>query len=307
MLGFAAGEKGGKLKMKVGCVAEAWLYPVKSMAGQQVDSLELDLLGVIGDRSWTMLDAASGDIAWGKRFPALMDLAASYVDQRPVERVFGDAVPPVAIHLPDGTQVSSERDADGPISAYVGKDLRLSPLQPSENRDHYAWTEPLDAEAIMQILGIGPGEDPPDLSVYDDDLIALLSQYFSPPGTYNDMAPLHVLTTASIRYMQERSGETFDRRRFRPNFLIDTESDVEGLAEFSWVGRTLLAGEAVLKVEAKTIRCSMPARPQAPCGLEANPKVARALYEETGRFLGAYLSVQEPGRIRRGDAVVLLD
>jgi len=293
--------------MKVGHVSETWLYPVKSMAGSRVDSIELDTLGAIGDRSWSMLDAQSGDIAWGKRFPKLMDLAASYVADRPAGRVFGDAVPPVCIRLPDGAEVRSDADPDGAISAYAGAELTLSPLQPPENRDHYRWKEPLDEEAIMKILGIQPGEAPPDLSGYDEDLLVLLAECYAPPGTYNDMAPLHVLTTASIRHMEEVSGTEFDLRRFRPNFLIETVPNVEGLAEESWVGKHLHVGDSILKVEARTIRCSMPARPQAPYGLRADPAVAKSLYEETGRFLGAYLSVQRAGRISSGDAVTLVE
>ncbi len=293
--------------MNIGHVKETWLYPIKSMAGQRVEALSLDELGVVGDRAWSMLDAESGDVAWGKRFPRVMDLEASYVGERPTQRVFGDAVPPVRIRVPGGAEVHSGAEADGPISDYVGSPLRLSPLQPAENRDHYRWSKPLDGEEIMKILGVAPGEDPPDLSVYDEDLIALLTEYYSPPGTYNDMAPLHVLTTASLKHMRELSGEDFDLRRFRPNFLIETEEDQQGLVEFSWVGKRLRVGDATLKVAAKTIRCSMPARPQASSNLEANPAVARTLYEQTGRFFGAYLSVEEAGTIREGDSVELLD
>ncbi len=293
--------------MKVGEVAEAWIYPVKSMAGQQVPDLDLDLLGVIGDRSWALLDTEEGDIAWGKRFPKVMDLAARYVGERPAERVFGDAVPAVSISLPDGREVTSNEAVDATVSEFVGAPLTLSPLQSPENKQHYEWSEAPDEASILRILGIGPGEDPPDFSGYDEDLMASKAKYFSAPGTYTDMAPLHVLTTASIRHMEGLSGEEFDLRRFRPNLLIDTVAGVDGLAEFTWVGKTLRVGAATLKVEAKSIRCSMPARPQAPHQLPPNPQMAKALYNETRRFLGAYLSVVEAGPINVGAAVELID
>ncbi len=113
--------------MNIGHVKETWLYPIKSMAGQRVEALSLDGLGVVGDRAWSMLDAESGDVAWGKRFPRVMDLEASYVGERPTQRVFGDAVPPVRIRVPGGAEVNSDAEADGPISDYVGSPLRLSP------------------------------------------------------------------------------------------------------------------------------------------------------------------------------------
>ena len=293
--------------MNVGEVSEAWLYPVKSMAGHQVEALNLDSLGAIGDRAWAMIEAESGDVAWGKRFPKVMDLAAAYLHEGPTARVFGDSVPPVTVRMPDGSEVTSDAGADAAVSAYVGTPLTLCPLQPPENTEHYRWSAPLDVEAIMKILGIAPGEELPDLSVYDAELLEMVTQFYAPPGTYTDMAPLHVLTTASMRHMEAQSGETFDLRRFRPNVLIDTSDEIEGLVEFEWIGKNLLVGDAVLKVEAKTVRCSMPARPQAAHDLPANPGVARALYQETGRFLGAYLSVVRPGRIAVGDAVELSD
>lgn len=46
-----------------GKVAELWRYPVSSMAGEQLDQLQLDAGGVAGDRIWGLLDAATGRIA----------------------------------------------------------------------------------------------------------------------------------------------------------------------------------------------------------------------------------------------------
>lgn len=46
-----------------GAVAELWRYPVSSMAGEQLDQLDVDAAGVAGDRIWGLLDAATGRIA----------------------------------------------------------------------------------------------------------------------------------------------------------------------------------------------------------------------------------------------------
>ncbi|WP_164985755.1 MOSC domain-containing protein [Bosea sp. Tri-44] len=46
-----------------GKVAELWRYPVSSVAGEQLDQLDVNAGGVAGDRIWGLLDAATGRIA----------------------------------------------------------------------------------------------------------------------------------------------------------------------------------------------------------------------------------------------------
>ncbi|CAD5293374.1 conserved hypothetical protein [Bosea sp. 62] len=46
-----------------GAVVELWRYPVSSMAGEQLEQLDVNAAGVAGDRIWGLLDAATGRIA----------------------------------------------------------------------------------------------------------------------------------------------------------------------------------------------------------------------------------------------------
>ncbi len=293
--------------MHIGQIKELWRYPVKSLGGEIIKDATLDEFGVIGDRCWSLINTQTGDVAWGKSHPGLMNLEARYVTEHPPGRVYTDGVPTVRIRFPDGDSVLSSDDASAKISDFTKDNLQLCPLEPPENRDHYRWQEPLDAEKIMAVLGVKPGERVPDLSSYDEDLIQVLGEYYAPPGTYNDMFPVHLVTSASVEHMEQVSGESFDRRRFRPNFYVETASGIDGLAEFDWVGKYLAVGEAVLSVGAKTIRCSMPARAQAPYQLEQNSAIAKAIYQTTDRFFGVYLSVVTPGKVCEGDEVRLQD
>jgi MOSC domain-containing protein len=43
----------------VGTVAEIWRYPVKSMAGERLDSVALAETGVEGDRRWALVDGSA--------------------------------------------------------------------------------------------------------------------------------------------------------------------------------------------------------------------------------------------------------
>ena len=94
----------------------------------------------------------------------------------------------------------------------------------------------------------------------------------------------------------------FNTRRFRPNFLIETEDDQQGLAEFNWVGGILVIGETHIKIETRTVRCSMPAQPQP--GLGKSAPVVKALVKHTDRHLGVYATVLKEGIVKQGDSVV---
>lgn len=293
--------------MKVGRISELWRYPVKSMAGERVNSAGFDSFGMVGDRAWSTINTETGDVGWGKSYPKLLNLKARYLQEPPSSRVYCDDVPPVVIEFPDGEIATSGENPGAALSAYIGAPLQLNPLEPPENQQHYRWQTPVDYEAILKILGIGPDEPPPDINAYDGSIIEMLAEYFAPPGTYNDMFPVHALTSASIKHMESQSGETFELQRFRPNFLIETAAGISGLIEFEWIGKTLAIGECLFKVEAKTIRCSMPPRSQEPYKLPQNPAIAKSLFTETERFFGAYLTVVQPGLVSAEDEVLLLD
>ncbi len=299
--------------MLIGRVQQIFRYPVKSMAGETVQDSLLDEYGIIGDRCWSMIQSQSGDVASGKHFPKLMNLEAYYMEDHPSVRVYGEAVPPIAIRLPNGDTVRSDASPNDnatpneKISEYIGSALRLHPLEPPEHREHYRYKEPLDEKAILKLLGIGEHETPPDLSAYEESLFQRVAEYYSPPGTYYDMSPVHLLTTSTLAHMKHVSGENFSVQRFRPNLLIETTAGIEGLAEFEWIGKSLQIGETLLQVDSKTIRCSMPARGQTPHDLEQNPKIVKSISETSDRFLGSYACVTGTGRIMVGDEVVLID
>ncbi|MEJ7844972.1 MAG: MOSC N-terminal beta barrel domain-containing protein [Acidimicrobiales bacterium] len=85
-------------------------YPVKSMQGEELDHLDLDDRGVIGDRRWAVLDPAAGVVLTGRRDPALL-MATGRLD--------GDGRAEVV--LPAGR---ATRD-DDELSAWLGRPVRL--------------------------------------------------------------------------------------------------------------------------------------------------------------------------------------
>ena len=124
----------------------------------------------------------------------------------------------------------------------------LRSLEPPQNLDHYRMTTPHSKEFISALTDM-LREESSGFENYDQETRLTPMEYSCPPGTYYDVFPLHLLTTATLQHMAEESGELFDHRRFRPNLLVETSKNIDVIAEFDWVGKSLRAGEVLLKVE----------------------------------------------------------
>ncbi len=95
-----------------------------------------------------------------------------------------------------------------------------------------------------------------------------------------------------------------DVRRFRPNLLIDVD-DSAAFPEQAWIGRRVRVGSAVLAVKSTCIRCAMTTHGFA--DLPKDPRVMRTLVREADGNLGVYAMLDEPGEVRTGDPLTLLD
>jgi uncharacterized protein YcbX len=251
----------------LGKVAQCWRYPVKSMQGESRSGLSITAAGVDCDRAWGVIDIAADRILSAKRTAALLGARAS--DH--------------AIELPDGSTVAIEDpNASLALSRWLTHDVRLARPRPGEQ------------------LAYQMTFDPPN-----DD-----AEYFdipTPEGSFVDLGPLHLVTTATlVGCANARPDLDWDVRRFRPNLVIDL--DGEAFCEDRWSGQAIQVGpEVVLEVVQPTVRCAMPLRAQP--GLQRQPRLFSALKElntASPNHLGVYAGVQTPGPIRVGDPVMLL-
>ena len=154
--------------------------------------------------------------------------------------------------------------------------------------------------SVRGLLGREPDEPLPDFSQYP----AALFEFTSPPGTYFDAYPLHLLTTASLRTLARlNQAANWDVRRFRPNLVIATAEDVDGLIEAGWRGCSLCLGELVVRCELPTARCAMTVQTQG--DLPRDPTILRTIVRQAGQELGIYATVIYPGRVSVGDTVEL--
>ena len=281
--------------IKVGTVSQLWRYPVKSMEGSRVEKGVMEKTGMLGDRNWALRDESVGELTTVRKIPKLLKFKATY-DTDPVP----DKVSQVTIELPDGNLVNStHNDINEKLSAAIGKPVSLWPLQPKTDLKHYRLKVPAGAAAMKKQFAT---KEMPDMSSVSWRFMMELAIFATPLGRYHDVYPLHLLTTSSLEKLKQLEPEgDFRVERFRPNLVIDTGTQPVDFEEFNWVDGKLHIGETVLKVVSRTVRCSMPAQPQA--AIKKDAKVLRTLEAHTQRHLGVNISVIKPGVIRQGDTV----
>jgi uncharacterized protein YcbX len=206
-------------------------------------------------------------------------------------------LPPVWITLPDGDTIGSDDGGvNDALSDMIGRRVTLEETAPSEAVFEEYWPDMDD---------ISP-EGHRD-TVTDERL-----GMAAPPATFFDLAPMSVLTTATLHRLGELYPDgRFDVRRFRMNLIV--RPDADGFVENDWIGHTLGVGEGVsLPVMLADPRCVMTTLPQA--DLPKDPGILRTAAQHNrldipgvGRYpcVGVYAGVASGGTVRRGDPVAL--
>jgi uncharacterized protein YcbX len=269
--------------MAHGAVVSLWRYPVKSMMGEELNASELTDRGLLGDRSLALVDTETGRVVSAKnpkKWPTMFDCRAAFTT--PPER--GTPLPPVRVTLPDGLIVTSDdtRFAEF-MSAALGKPVTLA-------------TAAALSQASLE-------EYWPDMAELDHQ--ETVTDEAMPPGTFFDLATIHVLTTATINRLRELYPEgRFEVRRFRPNIVVRPLDEDAEFVESKWVGRELRVGDdVVLEITDHCPRCVMTTLPQG--DLPKDSGILRTAARHNDVHVGVYAEVRRGGTVRRGDAVTL--
>jgi uncharacterized protein YcbX len=290
----------------IGSVAALGRFPVKSMQGEQIERADVTTAGFPGDRAYAVVDDETGKVASAKhprKWAALLDCRARFTS----EPMAGEPAPPAVITLPDGSEVSTDHPSvHGALSAALGRPVHLSARAADDRTLEEVWPaiDGLAPAEFIENTAIGvesSGETVTDVSM----------GLAAPAGTFFDLAVLHVLASATLDHLQTLyPGGTFDRRRYRPNIVVD--GALEGFVENSWVGRTLTVGDVRIDVSLPTMRCVMTTMAQGdlPRDVELLRTVARHNRVEIPGFghwacVGAYAGVQSGGALAVGDSVAL--
>jgi uncharacterized protein YcbX len=243
-------------------VAQVWRYPVKSMQGEALDALDVGPERIPGDREWGVRDSATGGVLTAREARRLIHASA---------RLEGDTV---CVTLPDGRELREDDDiTDLALSSFVGKPVHLARAKQSEQQ-------------TFETMSAFSAAEP------------TLVRWASTPGSFNDGAAVHIVTTASLRAAAAMHPKgVWDVRRFRPNLLVDVDGD--DYVEDEW--SRIRVGNVELEVYKKSTRCTITARAQP--GLPEDLDVPRALARNRQAKLGVYAHITIPGTIAPGDDV----
>lgn len=285
--------------VQVGTIKEIWRYPVKGMAGERLDASALTAKGLPGDRVWALRDTARKEIQSCKFRPDLLRCTA---------RGRGDATSGknghVEVTFPDGSVFGSDHpDIHARLSRLTGHASTLEPLHAESDVDFYrrhrlddhTWLEELAATFTREA-----GEPLPDFSKIPPAMV----DFVSTPGTFFLVTPLHMVTTATLAHLQSLNPQgSWDARRFRPNFIIETKAGEQGLLEQGWIGKRVVIGAAAVDCVAATPRCGAVTRAQP--DFAADTTILRTIVKQADQNVGVYGLITAPGTIKSGDPVFL--
>lgn len=285
--------------VKVGKIKALWRYPVKGMAGESLQQCQISDQGLLGDRVWALRDSRRQEIQSCKFRPELLSCVARFRDSEKIGN--GEQVD---ITLPNGEVVGSDDNLINTLlSKVVGHESSLEIKRSLNDIDFYRRHKHDDHTWLKELkltFEREPGEPLPEL----DNLPQSAQDFVSIPGTFFLVSPLHFITTATINYLNNQSPNAdWSIERFRPNVIIETEPEFEGLVEQSWIGHQLQMRDIAIECNASTPRCGAITKPQQNFGKDM--QVLRTVVSKANQNVGVYGQTQTTGMIAVGDEVFL--
>lgn len=227
-------------------------YPVKSFAGNDVQSAVVEPWGLTGDRRWALVDDAGGNVN-ARKVHRLLGLSAELTSADSI-RILDREGESITVSAPvaadtitvgfTGLDRATPADAEASawISARIGMSLRL------------VWQQDPTLRPIAENHGGKPGES---LSLADDGPLLLVSS--ASMRQLNDwvaaeqaLPDLPDLEPGDLSGDASAGEKPLDIVRFRPNVIVDGG---EPFAEDGW--GTIRIGEVTFRKTVLCDRCVM--------------------------------------------------
>jgi uncharacterized protein YcbX len=264
------------------------IYPVKSLRGCDVTSVELDELGFVGDRRFLVVDE-KGDFLTQRSLPAMATVSTALTAEA----------------------LTLSADGHGSLSVPRSSDPNATLLPVTVWRDTGLLAEDAGDEAaewLTRVLAVrcrlvrigGHFHRPvPKDAAQPGDLVS-----------FADAAPILITTTASLdelnRRIRANDGQPLPMNRFRPNLVI--EGSLDPFAEEAWPA--LRIGHLSLRSAGPSVRCIMTTTDQqsgqrGPEPLRTLATFRRVPGSNAVCFGVNFIHEHKTGRLSVGDAVEL--
>jgi uncharacterized protein YcbX len=220
----------------------------------------------------------------------------------PVKAMGGEALPSVELDRRGlvGDRAYAVVDGDGKLA--TGKHSRRF-----RRRDEVFEFASRTTDEGVRVSGRGGDWVAPGATLDDVLSEAMRAPVHVLPETttpYFDARPVSLIGTASLAWCREHLGVDADRRRIRPNLVVETD---EPFVEESWTGLVAIGPDDVgvrLAPVERIERCRMIDIAQE--GLSRDGRWLKALTETREMSLGIYLDVVRPGTVALGDQVQVI-
>lgn len=246
------------------------IAPVRSLALQHPTEIDLTEVGVVEDRRFFLIDGIGRFI--DRTVIGELAQVAAYTDP---------AATILRLDFPDGSVVEDEVRLGAPVEI---------PIYGRTGVGHIVegpWAEPLSATVGR----------------------ALRLVRCDQPGGTRDGNATSLVSDGSLEELARQIGQpAIDARRFR--MLIEV-AGVGAHEEDAWIGRRIAVGDAILRVTLQDARCAITT--QDPDTGKRDLDTLRTLIAYRGLREGKYADfgvladVVQPGRVRLGDEVTVLD
>lgn len=225
-------------------ISQLWQYPVKSMAGNQLDKAVLTSRGIQDDRRWMLIDEAGHFLS--QRLQLELARWQASVD--------GDTLNLQHLDSEQSICVEQARATTGPR---VRVDVWGSEF----------WVHEL-IMADLSLLSAALGFTCRLVYMAEEDERPIDPKYAKAGETVSlsDGYPYLIANEASLEALSKAVGESLDIRRFRPNIVV---SDLPAFAEDKW--QALQLGDQLFRIPKPCTRCVMITID--PDSLERNPEV----------------------------------
>lgn len=277
-------------------VSKLCIYPFKSTQGIELQQVQVQAKGFLGDREM-MLVSSSGKFITQRQFPQLAKIQVKIVGQNVTLQLADNSFPPITFStIADGALLEIEIWGDRLLAIDQGNEI---------------------AQWFQQFLQL-PSDKVCRVVMKSDSHIRLMTKKHIKeediPLSFTDNSPVMLTATASLLELNQRIIEIHQQHsqavpmnRFRPNVVIET---IEPFVEDSW--RIIQIGEVRFQVAKPCSRCIITT-------VDRDRGVKNSLKEplntlgtfrqlsEKGVIFGVNTVPQNEGRISVGDRLQVIE